>query len=255
MLEIPVELLFTKNYRVSPIIQNGEWVIPESLSRLYLIISAEILEVQISESNDNELIWEGSPNGDISVKSAYEFCREKEQSVKWLQQLWKKFIPPKLSIFAWKILCNRVTTGSWLCSKGIILSPVCIGCIHGAVEDLNHLLLFCDIVRNIWAWLSELLHCNLSSFSLVVQLIKWAAKHIQNSTVGQIRTASVMQGLWAIWTVRNKLVFEWKTTEQPQSVALLRKAISSVAFLITGKVENNPNEVTLCRFLNAKTKF
>lgn len=103
-----MEIKFKENYRVSQIIECGCWNIPQDLMNLFPVVSSEIKEVQISEVEEDELFWDGSANRVITVKAAYNFYRDKKQTVLWKKALWRKFIPPKISLFTWKLCSQRV---------------------------------------------------------------------------------------------------------------------------------------------------
>lgn len=111
-----MELKYTGNHTLGQIIHYGKWIIPECWERLYPIIEEEI---QTSELENDELIWEGSANGEITVKDVYNFYREKGTITQWHGRIWRPFIPPKCSIFAWKVLPDRVVTAAVLYRRGL----------------------------------------------------------------------------------------------------------------------------------------
>lgn len=98
-MHIPDELKFTENFLVSNIIHNGSWNIPTDLERIYPVVTEEISEVLLSEAEEDELIWAGSTNGEITVNEASELYREKVQIIKWRRDLWRPFIPLQISLF------------------------------------------------------------------------------------------------------------------------------------------------------------
>lgn len=59
----------------------------------------------------------------------------------WLNKLWINFIPPKFSVFGWRLLHGRVSTAQNLLQRNIIPAPVCVSCIVGAVENDDSLFL------------------------------------------------------------------------------------------------------------------
>lgn len=132
-------------------IEDGKWIFPENFKSLYPVVMAEVEEVLLSDHCSDEIIWEGATDGIIIVKTAYDIYRDKLVSLRWKKKLWNQFIPPKLSVLAWKITSNRLLTGDVLCKKGIIPASVCIGCISGAMEDATYLLLQCTTSSNMWA--------------------------------------------------------------------------------------------------------
>lgn len=130
-MSIPDEIKFSEQYTVAQIIHDGAWSIPTSLKLLFPVVVNEIIEVQISRTEDDELEWDGSTNGEITVKVAYDFYREKAPIIQWRKRLWRTFIPPRISMFAWKVVSNRLAIGSVLYSLGVIPCLLCIGWIDG----------------------------------------------------------------------------------------------------------------------------
>lgn len=93
-MEIPLELNFTSNFIISEIIHVGKWRIPEAFKQLYPVAVAKIEEVQISDFDKDELVWNRCTDGSITVKRAYELYREKGTLINWKKKLSKPFIPP-----------------------------------------------------------------------------------------------------------------------------------------------------------------
>lgn len=90
-MNVPADLEFTKQYSVRQIIHNGVWCVPQAFKILYPVVAHEILEVQISDLDGDVLVWEGSLNGDIIVKEAYDCYREKKLIIQWKKSLWQSF--------------------------------------------------------------------------------------------------------------------------------------------------------------------
>lgn len=110
------------------------------------------------------------------MKAAYEYYREKGEKIMWFKILWRSCLLPKLSLLVWKICRKRMLTASRLDRRGMMIENVCTNCIHGAPEDENRIFLFCNHVSNIWTWISQLIGEDLTTFSDVKDLVKWAAK-------------------------------------------------------------------------------
>lgn len=70
-IQIPEQLKYIKNFTVAQIIHDGGWHIPENLKNLFLVVAEKIMEVQILDNDADELVWDGSANGQITVKAAY----------------------------------------------------------------------------------------------------------------------------------------------------------------------------------------
>lgn len=56
---------------------------------------------------------------------------------------------PKIHIAIWKFLKQCVPTRLSLFNKRIVNDPLCPRC-YQAVEDVNHVLRFCDFAKEVW---------------------------------------------------------------------------------------------------------
>lgn len=106
-MEIPENLEFSRHHTVADFMEQGQWRINEVFRTAVPMVAKELEEIEISEEKDDTIHWVGSFNVTLTTKTAYEFYREKSQTVKWMKKLWQKFIPPKISVSVWKISWNR----------------------------------------------------------------------------------------------------------------------------------------------------
>lgn len=134
--------------------------------------------------------------------------------VNWYGNVWRPFVPPRISVLVWKILNNALPTAMALKRRSITENPPAyIGCIAGAVEDVNHVFIHCNMARNLWAWMSQVLGENITLFNCVVSLIRWAARLEKKNSAYQVKMAAVFVGLWSLWTIRSCLA---KTVSRTQ---------------------------------------
>lgn len=63
-----------------------------------------------TEEAQDELIWEGSVTGKLTVKDASHHDRDKGTLLQWRKKIWQQHIPPKASMFIWKCIHNRLST-------------------------------------------------------------------------------------------------------------------------------------------------
>lgn len=52
-------------------------MLPRQLTENNPLLAKEIKDMEISPELDDIIIWRGSNNGDLTLKSAYEYYREK----------------------------------------------------------------------------------------------------------------------------------------------------------------------------------
>lgn len=173
---MPLDLQHTKDFTVGTLIQDGKWVNLEAVAQNYPHIYHEICQIDIAEQDEDEVVWQGSSNGVISIKLAYEFYRAKSARIQWHKRLWTPFIPPKINILAWSMLNNRISISDNLYVRKCLRKKLCMCWIVGLEETLDHIMLHCTTANSMWRWLSELLNVNFLSFNSKLELLKWVMK-------------------------------------------------------------------------------
>ncbi|XP_016162179.1 uncharacterized protein LOC107604964 [Arachis ipaensis] len=83
---------------------------------------------------------------------------EKITSYSFTSAIWRGFAPPKVELFSWFVLVERVNTKERLCKLGVIdqHDNMCVLCCK-YVESASHLFIGCEITWQVWcAWLFAL---------------------------------------------------------------------------------------------------
>lgn len=75
-VNIPQSLNFMKKLKGCDLMENGAWKIPE-IFKHELPISKQMEHTTIEDVMEDELLWEHSNNGVLTIKSAYEQYRQK----------------------------------------------------------------------------------------------------------------------------------------------------------------------------------
>jgi len=101
-----------------------------------------------------------SING-YSVKGTYHFLTTIDAPLEWglFDDVWHKQALLKVSIFAWRLLCNRLPTKDNLVRRQILHHEdnMCVtGC--GSIETTDHLFFTCDIFTGLWFLVLQWLH-------------------------------------------------------------------------------------------------
>lgn len=55
------------------------------------MVFREVEEIIKSEYEQDELIWDGYTNGEITIKGAFDLCGEKSHTALWKKNLWRTF--------------------------------------------------------------------------------------------------------------------------------------------------------------------
>jgi hypothetical protein len=101
-------------------------------------------------------VWQWQPDHDTgySVRGAYHLLTSQDSVIvgETNDLVWHKQVPLKVSIFAWRLLRDRLLTKTNLVARGII-SPEVHFCVSGcgSVESAQHLFLSCGVFGSLWA--------------------------------------------------------------------------------------------------------
>ncbi|KAL6190669.1 hypothetical protein ACLB2K_037063 [Fragaria x ananassa] len=138
------------NILVADYISNGAWNFPTILQLHFPGVCDFVkqnVSISLSDHEDDQFIWTPSASGVLSARDAYNFLRPKFAVVSWGKLLWKNFIPPRMSLLAWKILKGHVLSEEFLQKRGISMASRCSLC-HRHGESLEHIFLSCSFASN-----------------------------------------------------------------------------------------------------------
>ncbi|XP_021726229.1 uncharacterized protein LOC110693417 [Chenopodium quinoa] len=121
--------------------------------------------------------------------------------------IWKLNIPPKWSLFLWKLVMNGMAVKSNLVKRGIEIEDYCDSC-GTTEEDLQHLFRMCSFARYAWK------NCSLNILSENDESTpfgQWIQNYIMlyHSEDGKKseRIGMFIGVLWSLWLTRNGRVF------------------------------------------------
>lgn len=86
------------------------------------------MELTVLANAMDELIWVGDSTSKLMVKSVYEFYRTKEITVQWQGKIWQSYIPPRISIFIWKLVHNSLPMEYNANRRGKTVDGGCVLC-------------------------------------------------------------------------------------------------------------------------------
>lgn len=194
--------------------------------------------IQIDRSREDFMEWRWSANKCFSVQSAYSEWETRRNQNSWLRLVWKNLCPPKVEVFSWQAMQNKIATRSILISKGIIhiinpgdeLCPLCTL----DVESPTHLLLHCNFAWKIWSailrWWNITWACPGSLGDL---MLWWFSSNFKNLETF-CWEACFYAVLWSIWLARNEITFNNSSMEAEEVLELVK---TRMAFWIKGKYD------------------
>jgi len=143
--------------------------------------------------------------------------------------LWRKQVPLKVVLFAWRLFRDRLPTKDNLLRRGVINldSRVCIaGC--NSLETTTHLFLHCSTFGSVWQYLLRWL--GISTALPLGMIDHFNQFSLDDGTVrdrGAILQVIWFATTWGIWKERNNRLFNAKQS----SILQVVDKIKSLAFM------------------------
>ncbi len=199
---------------------NGqEWsdlsLISEDLTPIMLMLNS-MIPINLGD----ELVWRDNPNGRYSVASGYNSLWSLKEKAPWAEA-WIPGLTPKINIFYWLALQNKILTHDNLMKRGHVMPSRCPLCKNQA-ETGNHIFILCDYAREVWNVIThdnETLWCKpdnlMDFFHQWKGLCKIAGRQDHSDWI-------LPHFCWGIWKERNNRIF--RDREEP--AIILGKKVS-----------------------------
>jgi hypothetical protein len=111
------------------------------------------------EPKPDELLWNNSTSGSLSLKDAYLFKDPIGQILHWSKIVWNISIPPSRSLLVWRLMHQKLPTDDKLMERGCHLPSVCSLC-YAHIETTSHLFFQCSFAISLWTWFLNLININ-----------------------------------------------------------------------------------------------
>ncbi|RHN79618.1 putative reverse transcriptase zinc-binding domain-containing protein [Medicago truncatula] len=171
-----------------------------------------LTNIVLQPNHYDRWIWHLHASNNYNVTSAYNHLLtliSNNLSATHTSEIWNKEVPLKISLFAWRLLRDRLPTTDNLIKRHILLlnAQLCVGGC-GMMGDAKHLFLSCDFFGKLWYGISHWLSCH-------IVFPEHVPDHLyQFGTLGGFsknnRSAFHLIWLscvWVIWLERNARVF------------------------------------------------
>lgn len=177
-------------------------------------------------------VWALTTSGQMTTKSVYGFLKDRPEMQNIVyKKIWHSKLPPRASLFCWKLLKHAVPVDRRIQECGISLVSKCVCCPRSPeAEDVNHLFIEGDIAKMMWAKFSAIINPGCLEINSVIDRLIFAANGAQLSKPEGLTTlASVAVILWSIWKARCQLKFEGV---KPQLNNLCSQAAEDIKFIM-----------------------
>lgn len=199
------------------------------------------------------MIWTSSSSGELSAKQAYLFLWHPSPSLDWGKKLWSKFILPRMSLHAWKVLRGRVMPDDFLQRRGEVLVSRCNLC-GASTESLDHVFLHCSFSAAIWNHFSSFFEFPVLPISILDVLLMG----INNGRSPQIKELWLIcftSDLWFLWHTRNKIRFDGRSFSIVAVCRLISGHILAASRPATGIVHNTSQALRVLNCFGADCRW
>ncbi|XP_077222164.1 uncharacterized protein LOC143856008 [Tasmannia lanceolata] len=196
----------TKQISIECMQQDGSWA--HILNQTHLPQLHRILKTGLfSHHNVDRIIWKGNPNGNFTLRSAWNQCRTRWTEVPWFQTVWHRGHIPRCSFTTWQAMHNRLSTRDMLCFLGPQADLSCLLC-HAGPESVNHLFFRC--CYSAWIWRSILWRCGIRRKPLKTLILEenWIRENFKGEgQATSIVRLSFCMVVSSIWRERNSRLY------------------------------------------------
>ncbi|GAU49757.1 hypothetical protein TSUD_301830 [Trifolium subterraneum] len=120
------------------------------------------------EPLEDQLCWNHTSFGVLTLKDAYEFKRLQLPNLSWTKTVWCKDVPPSRSLLVWRLMHDKIPTDEKLMERGCSLPSLCSLCLSWS-ENTFHLFFECSFAFTLWCWLASVLDFNiLKKFNVTI---------------------------------------------------------------------------------------
>ncbi|XP_078179612.1 uncharacterized protein LOC144573737 [Carex rostrata] len=98
--------------------------------------------ILLSSDAQDDISWKGTSNGKYTVKSAYLLMKNTPRIQHKVHRVWALKVPPRVKVFGWLMLRNRLLTIDNLHQRGLTIPNRCVLC-KSNLETIHHLFNAC----------------------------------------------------------------------------------------------------------------
>lgn len=172
----------------------------------------DVLMTVVLSPEQDKPVWQWGKNGNFTVKTMYEhLCRTQDGLPHKI--IWKAKIPLKIKIFMWLVKQNAILTKDTLKRRNWKGDTNCVFCCEA--ETIEHLFFTCSMAKYVWSLIGLVIGADCRPENME-QYFVWVQHFLP--TGGACYMAGLAAVIWAIWTMRNRVVFDKKQVRSPTEI-------------------------------------
>ncbi|KAJ9704891.1 hypothetical protein PVL29_003103 [Vitis rotundifolia] len=150
--------------------------------------------------------WKGERNGLFKIKEAYRLLANHNSTNFPSRHVWMDRVPTKVAFFVWEATWGKVLTLDRLQRRGLQLPNCCFLC--GCEEEtVNHILIHCIVVRNLWDIVLGLVNVKWVFPETVKEVLySWKGPFVGKKR-RKVWNFIPLCIFWTVWKERNRLAF------------------------------------------------
>jgi zinc-binding in reverse transcriptase len=129
-----------KDVSVSQCLQQGQWhlliqgnLTAQARQELHQLLGT----IQVQRATD-EAVWTRNTTWCFTVKSAYSFITDTPHVQECYSRIWEIKAPPRVQIFVWLTMRNKILTIDNLVKRGWVITNMCYLC-RANLESVQHI--------------------------------------------------------------------------------------------------------------------
>ncbi|KAL9676494.1 hypothetical protein QQ045_004708 [Rhodiola kirilowii] len=167
---------------------------------------SDLHQIIMSDKPD-QLFWMRSVDGKLNPKN-YCLCLTSPKAIHpKLSRIWYHRLPPRISVFLWKLFHGALATDDCIQKCGIPISSKCRCCTHPKSENIHHVFVESETAQLVWSHGLKLLNIRLLGFLNHIWFT-WFQERSCSTLMDAIRTLWAACGLWEIWKFRNHVMHD-----------------------------------------------
>jgi zinc-binding in reverse transcriptase len=107
------------------------------------------MDMTTNIDSEGNLQWNLTSTYSFTVKSVYTLLNDLSIHIPTLHIIWKHKLPPRIKVFLWLTLLNKIHTADNLQRKGWSTISNCIMCVNHTGESIDHLLTTCTTTKHL----------------------------------------------------------------------------------------------------------
>ncbi|XP_060200166.1 uncharacterized protein LOC132628400 [Lycium barbarum] len=192
---------------VKNFLEAGRWnleKLSEFLPEDIVLHIQEQIPVPNGDKGNDTPWWQLTTNGSFSVKSAWDFMRQREEKREVFKYIWDKGVPTKINFFMWRVWKGRIAIDDIMKRMQIALPSRCWCCSNPQQETMSHLFLTSPIAEKLWRMFASCAGLIIEGRQLSQVILSWwtTEANPQLQTILRAVPAIIM---WEIWKRRNAI--------------------------------------------------